>query len=122
MGYLKNARFYLGGPIEHSKSTSWRIEPKKVLVERFGINLFDPFDDPKQIWAPKLQKAREEKNYDEMTRIAKLFCKKDLQVVSRSDAYLGYLPEKIPTTGTTHEILNSNADKKPVLLVADGNK
>ena len=69
MSYLKNTRGYLSGCIEYDKhEKNWRNEPKRVLIERFKINLFDPFDDPKQQWVTHLKKARDEKNYDEMAR------------------------------------------------------
>ena len=120
--FLKNKKCYLSGPIEHGSGTNWRIEPKRILKERFGINLFDPFADPKQQWVPALNKARDEKNYEEMRRIAKSFVRKDLSEVDKSDFVIGYLPFKVPTTGTHHEIINSNDRKKPTLLICPTGK
>lgn len=122
MGILTGKTLYISGPIEHSNGPNWRIEPKKVLTEDFELDVFDPFDDPKQQWAIPLKEARNNNDYEEMRRIAKHFVRKDLCLVDRSDFLIAYLPYKVPTTGTYHEIINSNNAKKPTLLVSDGNK
>lgn len=115
---LRGASCYLGGPIQYDTSgVNWRVEPTKVLTERFGISLFDPFSDPKQMWLPELKAAQETKNYDEMVKIATRFVRKDLDKVDRADMLIACLPKGVPTTGTTHEIIYSNNRKKPTLLV-----
>lgn len=124
MGYLYGARGYLAGPIECADPTiDWRSEPKRVLIHDFGINLFDPYTDPKQQWFSKLSKAKEAEEYDAVTMISKKFVRKDLSIVDRADLVIAYLRRNIPTTGTVHEIINSNNAKKPTLLVCpDGKK
>jgi hypothetical protein len=120
---LKNKRCYLSGPIENDKPDhNWRDEPRKVLVERFGIELFDPFADPKQQWVPVLKQARTERDFETMAKIAKSFVRKDLAMVDRGDFLVAYLPSGLPTTGTHHEIINSNNAKKPTLLVCPQGK
>jgi hypothetical protein len=81
--------------------------------------MFDPFSDPKQQWLPVLKECRDKKDYDTMSKIAKVFVRKDLAMVDRADLLIAYLPYKVPTTGTHHEIINSNNAKKPTLLVTD---
>lgn len=119
---LNGKRCYLSGPIEFGTDLNWRIEPKKVLVEKYGIDVFDPFADPKQQWVPDLQAAREAKDYDAMARIARTFVRKDLYSVDRSDILIAYLPYGVPTTGTHHEIINSSDNKRPTLLVCPQGK
>lgn len=120
---LQGARCYLSGPIEHDvPDHNWRIEPTKVLTERFGVNLFDPFADPKQQWVPDLNKARKEKNYERMAEIAKYFVSKDLNMVLRSDFLVAYLPLGVPTCGTHHEIIKSSDNKNPTLLMCPQGK
>lgn len=121
---LKDARCYLGGPIEHDPNAhhNWRTEPTKVLVERFGVNLFDPFADPKQQWVPILKEARDKCDFETMTNIARDFVSKDLIMVERSDFIVSYLPKGVPTTGTHHEIIFSSNNKKPTLLVCPQGK
>jgi len=120
--YLEGKRCYLSGPIEFGSGPNWRIVPSEVLVNEFKLDLFDPFNDPKQQWAPKLAKARSEKNYNEMVRIAKNFVRKDLSVVDGSDFIVACLPRGVPTTGTVHEIINKSLSKKPVLIVCSEGK
>lgn len=126
--HLLGKRVYLSGPIQNdTSSVNWREEPKRVLTERFGVDLFDPFCDPKQQWTPTLLKAQEDRNYESMKTIARSFVRKDLAMVDRADIVIAYLPYDMslptphitPTTGTVHEIINSNNAKKPTLLVTN---
>ncbi len=121
--YLKGKRCYLSGPIENDLSKhNWRDDPKRMLTKNYGIELFDPFADPKQVFADELYSARNNKDYDTIVRIAKGFVRKDLSMVDRSDFLIAYLPYKVPTCGTHHEIINSNNAKKPTLLVCPQGK
>lgn len=119
MNFLSDKRAYLSGPIEFGSEHNWRTEPVEILTKKFGINLFDPFADPKQQWVPVLNKARKERDYETITKIAKTFVRKDLAMVDRADMVIAYLPHGTPTTGTHHEIINSNNAKKPTLLVTN---
>lgn len=120
---LKDSRCYLSGPIEHGDiNTNWRIDPCITLRDRFGINVFDPFSDPKQQWVSQLMKCRDSLDYEGMAKIAKNFVSKDLIMVERADFLIAYLPKSIPTTGTHHEIIFSSNNKKPTLLVCPEGK
>jgi nucleoside 2-deoxyribosyltransferase len=66
--------------------------------------------------------ARDNKDYDTMAKIAKGFLRKDLSLVDRTDFLIANLPYKVPTTGTTHEIINSVNAKKPTMLVCEQGK
>jgi len=122
-GYLTGKRLYLSGPIEHGEDKiNWRIEPKNILQNEFGLVLFDPFDDPKQQWVPTLDVARANKDYATIQKIASAFVRKDLGAVDRSDILISCLPYKVPTTGSHHEIINSNDTKKPTLIVCPQGK
>lgn len=120
MSFLKDKRCYLSGPIQYDTSKeNWRITPKKILVEEFGMNLFDPFDDPKQKFTDALYKAQKERDFDTVVKICRGFVRKDLSYVDRSDLLIAYLPCNVKTTGTIHEIIVANDAKKPTLLVTD---
>src|ERR1051326_9192611 len=114
--YLRGKRIYLSGPIQYNADKTWRDYPSKVLKEKFGVELFDPFSDPKQQYVPLIEHARTQKDVETIVRIAKSFVRKDLCMVDRSDAVAAYLPHNVLTTGTGHEIINSNNAKKPTLL------
>jgi hypothetical protein len=122
MGFLAGRQCYLSGAIENGDGPNWRIEPSQRLSDDFGINVFDPFIDPKQQWAVPLRVAREQCDYDEMERIATDFVGKDLSTVTKSDLLIAYLPFKVATTGTTHEIIEAVRCKMPVLLVCPQGK
>lgn len=118
MNYLRNKRIYLSGPIEYCDSkTDWRPAIKEVLENRFQLNIFDPFSDPKQSKADKLKAAKEKEDYKTVRKIVKKFVRKDLANVDGSHFLVAHLPPGVPTFGTVHEIINANNSKKPVLLV-----
>lgn len=123
MSYLMKSRCYLSGPIEADTSkTNWRIPVKDVLVKEFGIDLFDPFEDPKQQCLAQLKNAKDNEDYDVLCDIAKRFVRKDLCMVDRSDFLIANLPKGVLTTGSCHEIINSNNAKKPTLIVCENGK
>lgn len=125
MNYLKNVRSYLAGPIEYDTNgnhQNWRTKPLEVIKGRFGVDLFDPFADDKQKISGELAEALERENYDEAVRIAKDFVQKDLTVVSHTNFIIAYVPKAAPTVGTVHEIVFSDRDKKPTLLVCPQGK
>jgi len=122
MGYLANRTIYLSGAIEHGSVVNWRTDVIHNLKNRYQLQVFDPYDDPKQQWVPSLTKARQDKDFPTITKICRDFVSKDLTLVSRADMLIAYLPYKVPTTGTVHEIINSNSDKKPTLLVCPEGK
>jgi nucleoside 2-deoxyribosyltransferase len=122
MAKLAGVRLYLGGPIECSQPNDWRSEPKSVFQNEFKIIVFDPHADPKQQWSPKLAEAKEMEDYETVEEIAKRFCRKDLCLVDRCDFLIAYLPKDVKTTGTIHEIINSNNAKKPTLLICPEGK
>jgi hypothetical protein len=119
---LQGKRCYISGPIEHDDTKNWRVEPKKVLKNRFGLNIFDPNQDPKQQYVPELNQARDECDFDTMERIARPFVRKDLAMVDRSDVVVACLPYKVCTTGTKDEIKTSWDAHKPTLIVCPQGK
>lgn len=120
MNFLSNRKCYLSGPIQYDVTgLNWRVSPKKILLEEFKIDVFDPFDDPKQQWSYQLKEAREKKDLETISKVAHNFVRKDLTMVDRCDFVIAYIPLKVPTTGTVHEIINSNNAKKPTLLVTN---
>lgn len=123
MSILQDKRCYISGPIEYDNtSLNWRTEPIRVLRERFLLNVFDPFQDPKQQWVKDLHKARENKDYGTMVRIARSFVRKDLAMVDRSDITIVYIRAGVPSWGACHELINSNNAKKPTLLICPDGK
>lgn len=123
MNYLKDKRAYLSGAIEFGEqSHNWRIKPIETMTNRFKINVFDPFSDPSQQCSEILEEARSKKDYIKISEIAKKFVRKDLCMVDRSDFLIAYVPYKVPTAGTIHEIVNSNNAKKPTLVVCPEGK
>lgn len=117
---LHGKRLYLSGPIEFSPDgPNWRLAPKKVFTERFGLEVFDPFEDPKQRVAPELAAAKAVKDYDKVEEIAAKFVRKDLAMVDHSHLLVANLIYGVQTCGTYHEIINANNLKKPTLLVSE---
>jgi len=122
MNYLKGKRCYLSGVIEFDKSTTnWRIEPKKFLAE-LGIDVFDPFAHTKQKLVTELNKAKQKRDFETIRKIARMFVKKDLHETTLCHFILSYVPKNTVMCGTWWEIHLANSQKKPCLLVSDGDK
>jgi nucleoside 2-deoxyribosyltransferase len=122
MGFLKGTKTYLAGPIEYDVAVDWRTDPIRILKEEFGVNVHDPNADDKQIMAQPLQDALDREDYEKVREIAKNFVKKDLSVVQRMDFIVAYVPQRVPTVGTVHEIVFSDGIKLPTLLVCPQGK
>lgn len=121
--YLKGRRCYLGGPIEMADpKDDWRPPVKERLAKEIGLKVFDPNEDPKQSLAQRITECKEQGKWDELTEIVHHFVHVDLTIVDRADFIIQHLPFKVPTTGTVHEIINSNDRKKPTLLVCPQGK
>lgn len=144
MGYLRDANegkgalCYLSGPITNDTSTTnWRPGVISVLQKQYGINVFDPFSDPKQHKVSEIAAAKKARDKQEVQRLVSGFVRKDLAKVDRSDfvlarfayeqvycknQYLTFYPDpilrQVPTTGTIHEIINADLYHKPTLLVS----
>lgn len=117
MNYLKNKLVYLSGAIEADNSLiNWRI-PVIERLEKFGLKVFDPNSDPKQNRASELYKAKQNKDFDKVAEIAKGFCRKDLNLVDKSDIVVVRARHDIPSVGTWHECFTAWDNKKIVLLV-----
>lgn len=123
MSFLKGKKCYLGGPIEQCNAkVNWRPPVMAALSEKFGIDVFDPFSDPKQQWVGALQQAKKDNDLETIHKITKKFVKKDLQIVQKAELHVAYVPKGVPTTGTVHEIVVSNQCKNPILLVCPEGK
>ena len=120
---LKYKRVYLSGPIEHATGgDGWRENLRNVLTDEFEVDLLDPHADEKQMWAKELHEAQKNCDYETMRRIARGFVRKDMAWVDRCDFLIAYLPYKVATTGTHHEIIYASDAKKPTLLVCPEGK
>lgn len=119
--FLKDKLFYLSSPIEFGVD-NWRYEFKNNLINKFKINIYDPFLDPKQQWTKQILKARKEKNYDKISSIAKNFVLKDYLMVDKADGLIAYLPYRVPTIGVHYEISRSLNSNKPTFLICPEGK
>lgn len=113
---LNGSKAYFSGPMEFS-SVDYRTQPSIELQKMFGIQVFDPALDPKQQWISEIKQAKSDKDYVRMKSIAENFVRKDLGILYQCDMTIAFLPYKMPTVGTHHEIIESWRAMKPTLLV-----
>lgn len=113
---FNGSKAYLSGPMEFSNS-DYRTQPTIELLKIFGIQVFDPALDPKEQWAPDVQQAKADKDYMRIKSIAERFFRKDIGMLYKCDMTIAFLPYKVPTVGTHHEIIESWRSMKPTLLV-----
>ncbi len=117
--FLNGTKCYLSGPIQYAVNDFWREGVINNLQNKFGIDIFDPFADEKNKWTNEILEAKTISDTFTLEKIAKKFVRKDLGMVDKSDFLIAYLPTGVQTVGTVHEIINSNNNKKPTLLVTD---
>ena len=122
MNNLSGLRCYFAHPIENHKSDDYIGEQKNTL-KTFLKSRGSVFIDPKNISFHGISELLDkdeiiqEHGYEELRRQMKAIVRKDLRSVDVSDFVVGYLPKDIKTTGTIHEIIQSDNQKKPTLLV-----
>jgi hypothetical protein len=79
--------------------------------------------DPKKIKSQGISEIKdrkklfEEENFEEIRRQVKIIVRKDLRCIDISDFTITYLPRGVRTTGGTHEIIQSDTQRKPTLLL-----
>jgi len=119
---LKDSRCYMSFPIEFAGDDAPKITSYKeniiVFLKSKNVKVFDPkkisFRGITEIIDRK--KLFEEENYEELVRQMKIIVRKDLRCVDLSDFTIAILPKDVKTTGTIHEIIEADRQKKPVLI------
>ncbi len=122
MSVLENKRVYLSLPIQHSTGAVWKDEVKRKLLENYKLKVFDPSQDVKQSLRAEVELYKKEERYEELRQVVRRFLREDLAIVDRADIVIAHVPHGVPTTGVTHEVINSNNAKKLVLLVEGSRK
>ena len=120
---LKNQRVYLAGAMDRVKDrgNGWRDDITPFL-QSLGIIVFNPIKKPtttgqedEKTHKYKL-KLKEEKNYDELSRLMKVIRSVDLRLVDISDFLIVNLDLDVHPCGTYEEIFWANRQKKPIIV------
>jgi len=127
MGRLRNFRFYGCGPIDrvsNNDASNWRID-MGIWLKKRGAIFIDPLNKPCSIGLES-DDARQrrvilkkEKNFSELANIMRKIRNVDLRFCDISDAIICYLPLGASVFGTVEELITSNRQKKPLLLVCN---
>lgn len=124
MNYLSGLQTYLSGPMDYvaDNGVGWRDEITPKLINRFGLKVFDPTKDPKQMRSGEARALLAEKRYDEATKIIRDFVRKDLYEVDFSPFIIAKIILGVTMTGTVHEIINATNLHRPTILFCDEGK
>jgi nucleoside 2-deoxyribosyltransferase len=126
---LTRTKCYLAGNIENSNAPhSWRDMVKTELADT-GIIFFDPLKKPfmdsvnedKEHMA-RLAKLREEKRFEDLSKIMRKIRVEDLSLVDRADFIIAVISAKTASWGTAEEVFWANRMKKPIYLVVSEGK
>lgn len=124
---LSHTRCYIAGPIEYQKNKNEKYEYMKSIIDflqKNEVNVLDPqkirMNGVSEISDRK--KMFDENNFNEIRRQAKIIVRKDLRCIDISDFIIAYLPSNICTVGTIHEIIESDRQKKPTLILCPQGK
>lgn len=124
MGNLKGNQVYLVGPIDRAPDSGagWRNQIKPLLIERFGLKVFDPLNKPLKSFVEgdlntKLRHEwKNKKKYKKLSHTMKAIRATDLRCCDLSHFIIAYLDIDIYSCGTFEEIFLANRQKKPVLI------
>lgn len=121
--YLKGLRCYNGYPIEFMGNSKDNIPYDKNDLHNFlkskGVQVIDPkkvkFEGISEI--QNRSQLFQSEDWDEIRRQMKIIVRKDLRCVDISDFTIFYMPKNVRTTGAIHEIIESDRQKKPTLIL-----
>lgn len=129
---LKNAAFYLSGPIENDKTdgVSWRQEFIKLLKDyKIKLEILDPTnkgkDSPQENIGEEREIMRNLKSSGKLAQVSekmKKIRKFDLRCVDLADCIVVYIDKDIPTVGTWDEVFTAERQQKPILAIVKGGK
>lgn len=124
MNYLSGLQTYLSGPMDYvaDNGIQWRASLTPKLISRFGLKVFDPTQDPKQLRSGDAKKFLAAQQYDEATTIIRDFVRKDLLMVDYSAFIIAKIILGVTMTGTVHEIINATNLHRPTILFCDDGK
>lgn len=107
--------------VTKGQATAWRNDLTKKLKE-FGIKVFDPCKSEEEgleiqrAYITSLKKAR---RFDALQDKMKRVVRQDLRCIDLVDFVVVYLPPGVNSTGTIHELIQADLEKKPTLLVCE---
>jgi hypothetical protein len=128
MNRLNNQRVYLAGAMDRvpDGGKTWRENITPVLL-KMGLTVFNPLIKPSEIGREDentvmlKKRLKQEKRYDELSKVMKTIRNVDLRLVDISDFLIVNLDLDIHPCGTYEEIFLANREKKPILInVAQG--
>jgi hypothetical protein len=123
MTKLKGLRAYLCGPIDDCPNggRTWRMDMSTFLTS-LDVTVLDPTNKPidefneGEEFVEYRSKLKEEKNYDELSRLMRSISNVDLRMVDLSDFLIVNLDRNLYPAGTIHEMVLANSQKKPILI------
>jgi len=133
MNRLKGSRCYLCGPIDHASDLGqgWRQE-LTLFLQSLEIVVLDPTNKPKCLLGHSITegkefhklraKLKEEKRYDELSRLVRSIRTFDLRLCDICDFCIVYWNKDIKSCGTLEELFWCNRMKKPILLMCEQGK
>ena len=122
---LDKTKSYLIGYMEYGDGSKWREKVAEELAP-LGVTCFDPYKKP---FESEIKEDAETQAYLKEQRASNLgyvhdhmkeVIAFDLAMVDRSDFIICVINPKIPTYGTTHEIVVANQAKKPIFIAVEG--
>jgi nucleoside 2-deoxyribosyltransferase len=121
---LSGSRCYIARPIEFAKNKNINFTKLEKFLKLNNVKILDP----KKIKFHGISEIKDRKklfknnNFEEIRSQMKIIVRKDLRCVDISDFIIAFLPKGVRTTGTIHEIIESDRQNKPTLLVCPEGK
>lgn len=130
MQRLSGLRVYIGGPIQWEKDLNSKnnVFFDRAHLSEFLLNKNVKIFNPRKIEFKGVSELQDRKylfdnnQFQEIRRQMKIIVRKDLRCIDISDFGIFYLPKDVKTVGTIHEIIESDRQKKPTIIICPEGK
>jgi len=130
-GKLDQAVIYLAGSMEESPDGGKNYRQQFISKCRSAglkIKFLDPTNKitnltpDVDIEKNRIEKYKEEENWEELRKLMKKIVRQDLRQVDLSDMVIAFIDKKVYTCGTLEEVFNNERQKKLTLIISSGGK
>lgn len=123
-GKLKDKRTYLAGAMENvsqATATEWR-DKVSLELKKLGVKIFNPCkskEEKIETERDRITALKKGRRFEALCEKMKKIVRQDLRCIDIVDFVIVYLPPETRSTGTIHELILADTERKPTLLMCE---